>query len=103
MLNDGGAIFRAVGIQVERQTLNTQWINIGDHEVPVANATCYISEVCDELLNQNPDAEFSAAYFIRADGKTVYSLRSRSDFDVSEVAKSLGGGGHKNAAGYTTD
>ena len=28
------------------------------------------------------------------------SLRSIGDFDVSEVAKRLGGGGHKNAAGY---
>ena len=103
LLNEGGAIYRAVGVQVERQTLNAQLVNIGGHEVPVANATCYISEVCDELLNQNPTAEFSAVYFVRADGKQVYSLRSRSDFDVSEVAKSLGGGGHKNAAGYTTD
>ena len=28
------------------------------------------------------------------------SLRSVRDFDVSEIAKKYGGGGHKNAAGF---
>ena len=31
-----------------------------------------------------------------------YSLRSRSDFDVSEIAKKFGGGGHAKAAGFAT-
>jgi uncharacterized protein len=31
------------------------------------------------------------------------SLRSKGDFDVSEIAKKFGGGGHKNAAGFTID
>ena len=35
------------------------------------------------------------------EGKTKVNLRSQSDFDVSKLAKILGGGGHKNAAGCT--
>lgn len=36
-------------------------------------------------------------------GKYVYSLRSHSqDYDVSHYAKSMGGGGHRNAAGFTS-
>ena len=31
------------------------------------------------------------------------SLRSNGDFDVSAIAKELGGGGHKNAAGFKTN
>jgi phosphoesterase RecJ-like protein len=31
------------------------------------------------------------------------SLRSRGDVDVEQVARRHGGGGHKNAAGFTTD
>ncbi len=31
------------------------------------------------------------------------SLRSRGDVDVEQVARKHGGGGHKNAAGFTTD
>jgi hypothetical protein len=34
------------------------------------------------------------------DNKKVYSLRSISDVDVSEIARYFGGNGHKKAAGY---
>jgi phosphoesterase RecJ-like protein len=40
------------------------------------------------------------------DGKRqVYQvgLRSRNDIDVSAVAKKFGGGGHKQASGFTCD
>ena len=37
------------------------------------------------------------------DGKYKVSLRSRGDVDVEQVARRHGGGGHKNAAGFTTD
>ena len=33
--------------------------------------------------------------------KFAVSFRSKKDTDVSEIAKKLGGGGHKNAAGAT--
>lgn len=36
-------------------------------------------------------------------GRIRCSLRSRGDFDVAEVARFFGGGGHKNAAGCTLD
>lgn len=35
------------------------------------------------------------------DGKVKGSFRSANDVDVSELAKRLGGGGHKKAAGFT--
>lgn len=36
------------------------------------------------------------------DGSCSVSLRSIGDFDVGRVAARLGGGGHRNAAGYTS-
>ncbi len=45
------------------------------------------------------DVLFVAAYKDMAD-RRLWSLRSRGDFDVGEVAKARGGGGHKNAAGF---
>lgn len=43
------------------------------------------------------------AIFIREqkDGKFKFSLRSKGDLDVSTIATFYGGGGHKNAAGFT--
>lgn len=68
----------------------------------IANAPSFAaSEVAGELCEKD-DAQFGACFFELAGGGWQYSLRSRGDFDVSEVAKVFGGGGHKNAAGFTT-
>ncbi|KKL76055.1 hypothetical protein LCGC14_2048700 [marine sediment metagenome] len=62
------------------------------------------SELADYLIEmehyQGDQAYFVAAYKDMAD-RRLWSLRSRGDFDVSAVAKARGGGGHKNAAGFT--
>ncbi len=39
----------------------------------------------------------------RSEGGTKVSLRSRGEADVEKVARKHGGGGHKNAAGFTLD
>ncbi len=70
--------------------------------VPVVNTTVHGSEVGEELLRRHPKSPFSVSYNDRADGLRHWSLRSRSDFDVSLVAKKFGGGGHKQAAGFET-
>ncbi len=61
------------------------------------------SELADYLLDaeryQGNQVLFVAAYKDMAD-RRIWSLRSRGDFDVGEVAKARGGGGHKNAAGF---
>ena len=74
-----------------------------DHLVPIVNATSHGSEVGAELLKRFPEAPFSVSYHDRGDGLRHWSLRSRSDFDVSLIAKKLGGGGHKQAAGFETE
>jgi phosphoesterase RecJ-like protein len=38
-----------------------------------------------------------------SDGKVRVSLRSRDGFEVGPIARSMGGGGHAMAAGYTSD
>ena len=44
----------------------------------------------------------AAAMFVELeDNKTKVSLRSRTDFNVQEIAEQFGGGGHKAAAGIT--
>jgi oligoribonuclease NrnB/cAMP/cGMP phosphodiesterase (DHH superfamily) len=39
-------------------------------------------------------------WFERGDGMTTFSLRGDGSADVSAIAKSFGGGGHHNAAGF---
>jgi uncharacterized protein len=71
--------------------------------VPTANLNYMsASDACHELLERYPGAQFAACWFLRSDGKNVYSLRSRngSDVDVGAIAKKFGGGGHRHAAGF---
>lgn len=84
----------------------TMWIEIAGQRVPAANLS-YISasDACHELLQRYPEAPFAASWFKRKDGKVVVSLRSRtgSDVDVGQIAKTLGGGGHKHSSGFACD
>jgi len=74
---------------------------IGGIEVPVVNCPPqFSSEIAGELAENR---QFAACYRTHAHG-TTYSLRSRKGgLDVSAIAKQYGGGGHANAAGFTTE
>lgn len=100
---DGVAILRFQQSIVQTMC-NQSWMEyLGGHLVPVANATAFFSEVGERLCEMYPNAPFAAYYLDRADGKRQWGLRSRGTFDVSGVAKSLGGGGHPGAAGFLTE
>ncbi|WBO23984.1 hypothetical protein [Sphingomonas abietis] len=71
------------------------------HMVPVVNCpSAFASDVGNSLLNEFPDAAFSACYSEGRKGRT-FSLRSEGGrADVSLIAARFGGGGHRNAAGF---
>ena len=46
---------------------------------------------------------FGAVWQYESEGRIKVSLRSEGSFDVSELAKLFGGGGHKNAAGFSIE
>lgn len=77
---------------------NARRVMFEGYEVPVVNAPQVdISELLSFLCNGE---KFAIGYWQRSDGSFSYGLRSRGEFDVSELAKRHGGGGHKNAAGF---
>lgn len=59
------------------------------------------SDVGHELANQS--GTFGLCWYMGRDGKAKVSLRSNGDYDVSAIAKSFGGGGHRNASGMEVD
>lgn len=99
LVPEGEAILRREQQIVDTHVGHAREIEMAGHKVLCVNATTMVSEICGELAKDRP---FGCCYFDRADGKRIWSLRSRSDggVDVSEIAKSKGGGGHKNAAGF---
>lgn len=67
-----------------------------------ANAPAFLaSDLGHELANKS--GTFGLVWSMAGDGQVHCSLRSNSDYDVSAIAKVFGGGGHRNAAGFSTD
>ena len=97
---EGAALLRFQAQQVEVMCRHARLREMGGHEVPIANATVFFSDVGERLCELYPDAPFAAYYLDRADGLRQWGLRSRGDFDVSAIAKEHGGGGHPAAAGF---
>lgn len=94
----GLAVLQYQSRVVDSAVANAVEIDLDGHKVLCVNATTLISETCEVLAKGRP---FGASFFIRNDGKKVWSLRSREGgVDVSEIAKRHGGGGHPQAAGF---
>lgn len=75
-------------------------VTIAGHEVLAANCIYAIaSEVAGRLAEGRP----FGAYYYDAPGERRWGLRSASDgLDVAAIAQRFGGGGHRHAAGFTT-
>lgn len=66
-----------------------------------ANTSVHMSEVGHELANKS--GSFGMIWYLGGNNEAKVSLRSNGDYDVSAIAKCFGGGGHKNAAGFSVD
>jgi oligoribonuclease NrnB/cAMP/cGMP phosphodiesterase (DHH superfamily) len=77
----------------------TRRMVLGGHNVPIANLPyIHVSDAAHALCKGEP---FAGCYWDTPKGR-VFGLRSTDEgLDVSEIAKQYGGGGHRNAAGFT--
>jgi uncharacterized protein len=101
LIAEGKSIQRYYRLRVEELKRSAYKSVIDGYDCWIANAPYFAaSEIAGELSEKT---SFGACYFEVEKGRWQYSLRSRGAFDVSEVAKVFGGGGHRNAAGFTVD
>lgn len=99
LIAEGKSIQRYYRQRVEELKRSAYEAWIDGYHCWIANAPYFAaSEVAGELAE---NTGFGACYFEVGKDRFQYSLRARGDFDVSEVAKKFGGGGHKAAAGFT--
>lgn len=103
LIEEGIPLQRYYRLRVEELKRSAYPALLAGEAIYIANAPYFAaSEVAGELCERSPT--FGASYFEVEAGKWYYSLRSRggaAGFDVSAVAKQFGGGGHRNAAGFT--
>jgi oligoribonuclease NrnB/cAMP/cGMP phosphodiesterase (DHH superfamily) len=99
LIAEGKSIHRYYRTLIDSAKKHYFMRDIGGYTVPVVNGSLFMSsEVAGELAEGHP----FAAMYAETEKGVIWSLRSRNDgVDVSEVAKRYGGGGHKNAAGFT--
>lgn len=98
--SDGGAIERKHFKDIkEFIAVAGSRMTIAGHDVPCLNAPYFWSSDAGHIMSENEP--FAACYW-DTDGQRGFSLRSNDGgLDVSEIAKLFGGGGHKNAAGFS--
>ena len=100
VIMEGGPLLRYQETLTKSLADQVNFVEIGGYMVPMVNISLLFSEVPTELLKRHPEALFAAYRYERKDGFVQYGLRSRSEFDVSAIAKQYGGGGHQQAAGF---
>jgi oligoribonuclease NrnB/cAMP/cGMP phosphodiesterase (DHH superfamily) len=110
---EGVAIVRYLDGEVRRLVAQAALRELAGVKVPVVNCPASLgSEVGQALLAAYPDAPFAATFTVNsAAGAWPWQLRSRKvadaggnpslSYNVAELAKKLGGGGHPAAAGFT--
>ena len=100
ILMQGSAIERYKNSTVEVLLKSKHKMVIDGNEIWAVNSPYLRDDIGDKLLVGAP---FSAVYFMDRD-QYRFSLRSSDcGMDVSVIASKLGGGGHRNAAGFTID
>jgi hypothetical protein len=94
----GAAILAAKAKDTLELSANKFRIDIYGHNVWTVNVPYTFSSDMGNLLAKGEP--FASTFYYDGEG-FVYSLRSdENGLDVSEIAKKLGGGGHKHAAGF---
>lgn len=102
MIAEGRSIQRYYRQKIEEMKAHAYPTTLGGVPCWISNAPYFAaSELAGELCEKE-GAVFGACYFEVEKGRFQYSLRSRGDFDVSDIARKFGGGGHKGAAGFAT-
>ena len=101
LAREGEPIVRTDAVEVERATRNPSVITVAGRRVEAINARTRRSAIGHAIAERRTLGEAWGCVY-RLEGSKVHAtLYSIGDFDVSEIAGEYGGGGHKNAAGFS--
>lgn len=96
----GEAILLVQESVIAERTRHVRYINLGGSRVPIVNHTPYA--MSDLLAQLAHGYDFAVGYWQMEDGRYAYAMRSRGGYDVSALAVRYGGGGHRQAAGFSS-
>lgn len=105
MYRIGKPIYDKFNEEVEELILTAEVRELAGYHILSTTTSNYslVSDALNRICDRNSSTAFAANARESSDGKIKFELRSVGSFDVSAIAKQFGGGGHLNAAGFTTD
>jgi len=79
-------------------------VDVSRYNIYIFNNSEFASDLGSYIM-ENKECDFAVIWsYNHKSNKYIYSLRSKDEkTNVSEVAKMFNGGGHRNAAGFTSD
>jgi oligoribonuclease NrnB/cAMP/cGMP phosphodiesterase (DHH superfamily) len=101
LAEQGAPILHAQLIEVERAVASAQPVWIGDLRLEAVNASSQRAQIGHELALRAAFGTPAGAVYRLAGRRVDVSLYSIGEFDVSQLAARFGGGGHRNAAGFS--
>jgi hypothetical protein len=98
---DGEPIVRAQRMEIEHTLRNVHPIRLEELRLEAVNAIHLRSHLGHELATRASFGSPCGAVYRIVGARVDVSLYSVGEFDVAELAARMGGGGHRNAAGFT--
>ena len=101
LMEDGAVILRVEDLNAEATLRRVGALGrVAGFEVPIANATAFVTMTHARMLERTPGREFpfTATFMVLPNACFQWDLRAAGDFDVGALAKFLGGGGGPRAA-----
>ena len=101
LADEGAPIVRAQTTEIRRALLAAHPLWIGPHRVEAVNAIGQRAWIGHELATRAAFGVPCGAVYRVSGARVDVSIYSIGDFDVAALAAARGGGGHRNAAGFS--
>lgn len=101
LVAEGRPIVRAQRSEVDRALQNAHSVSVGELRLEAVNALFQRSSIGHELAKRKAFGVPCGLVYRLTERRVDCSVYSIGDFDVAALAASLGGGGHRNAAGFS--
>lgn len=101
LANEGAPIVRSNRIEVERALQSAHPVSVDGLRIEAVNSRFQRAEIGHELAERGTFGNPCGAVYRITGQRVDISIYSIGGFDVSVVAGRYGGGGHRNAAGFS--
>jgi oligoribonuclease NrnB/cAMP/cGMP phosphodiesterase (DHH superfamily) len=101
LAQEGAPILRAQQVEIQRQSSLAHPLTVDGRRVEAVNTPNQRSHIGHRLAQREKFGHAIGVVYRMLGSRVDASIYSIGDVDVSEVAQTYGGGGHKNAAGFS--